>query len=115
VHCNKPRCKTERTIDIIQAIIIRSGKKTVRQGEVNFTSFVSWMHLILIFTPVWFYTAWYGHVQRMAEGRLPRIALKWMPKQRRTQESPTKNWMEVIRKTMNERNLNEGQCEDKKQ
>jgi hypothetical protein len=23
---------------------------------------------------------WYGHVQRMAEGRLPRTALKWMPK-----------------------------------
>ena len=23
---------------------------------------------------------WYGHVQRMAEGRLPQIALKWMPK-----------------------------------
>jgi hypothetical protein len=26
---------------------------------------------------------WYGHVQRMAEGRLPKIALKWMPKQKR--------------------------------
>ena len=26
---------------------------------------------------------WYGHVQRMVEGRLPKIALKWMPKQRR--------------------------------
>ena len=24
---------------------------------------------------------WYGHVQRMAEARLPKIALKWMPKQ----------------------------------
>jgi len=24
----------------------------------------------------------YGHVQRMAEGRLPRIALKWVPKQK---------------------------------
>ena len=23
---------------------------------------------------------WYSHVQRMAEGRLPKIALKWMPK-----------------------------------
>jgi hypothetical protein len=23
---------------------------------------------------------WYGHVQRMVEGRLPKIALKWMPK-----------------------------------
>jgi hypothetical protein len=26
--------------------------------------------------------AWYGHVQRMAEGRLPKIALEWMPKQK---------------------------------
>jgi hypothetical protein len=26
---------------------------------------------------------WYGHVQRMAEGRLPKIALKWVPKQKR--------------------------------
>ena len=26
---------------------------------------------------------WYGHVQRMTEGRLPKIALKWMPKQKR--------------------------------
>jgi hypothetical protein len=23
---------------------------------------------------------WYYHVQRMAEGRLPKIALNWMPK-----------------------------------
>jgi len=43
---------------------------------------------------------WYGHVQRMAERRLPKIALKWM---------------EGIRKAMNERNLNEGQWEDRKQ
>jgi hypothetical protein len=27
--------------------------------------------------------AWYGHVQRMVEGRLPKIALKWMPKQKK--------------------------------
>jgi len=26
---------------------------------------------------------WYGYVQRMTEGRLPKIALKWMPKQKR--------------------------------
>jgi hypothetical protein len=34
---------------------------------------------------------WYGHVQRMAEGRLPKIALKWMPKQRRARAGPKKN------------------------
>jgi hypothetical protein len=51
---------------------------------------------------------WYGHVQRMAEGRLPKIALKWIPKQKRARGRPKKNWMEGIRKAMNERNLNEG-------
>jgi hypothetical protein len=58
---------------------------------------------------------WYGHVQRMAERRLPKITLKWMPKQKRAQRRPKKNWMEGIRKAMNERNLNEGQWEDRKQ
>jgi len=51
---------------------------------------------------------WYGHVQRMVEGRFPKIALKWMPKQKRARGRPEKNWMEGIRKAMNERNLNEG-------
>jgi len=58
---------------------------------------------------------WYGHVQRMAEARLPKIALKWMPKQKRARGRPKKNWMEGIRKAMNERNQNEGQWEDRKQ
>jgi len=58
---------------------------------------------------------WYGHVQRMVEGRLPKIALKWMPEQKRAGGRPRKNWMESIRKAMNERNLNEGQWEDRKQ
>ena len=58
---------------------------------------------------------WYGHVQRMAEERLPKTALKWMPKQKRARGRPKKNWMEGIRKAMNERNLNEGQWEDRKQ
>ena len=59
--------------------------------------------------------SWYGHVQRMAEERLPKIALKWMPKQKRARGRPKKNWMEGIKKAMNERDLNEGQWEDRKQ
>ena len=51
----------------------------------------------------------------MAEGRLSKIALKWVPKQKRARGGPKKNWMEGIRKAMNERNLNEGQWEDGKQ
>ena len=58
---------------------------------------------------------WYGHVQRMAEGRLPKIALKWMPKQKRARGRPKKTWMESKRKAMNERNLNEDQWKDMKQ
>jgi hypothetical protein len=52
---------------------------------------------------------WYGHVQRMAEGRLPKIALTWLPKQKRARGRPKKNWMEGVKKAMNDRNLNEGQ------
>ena len=54
---------------------------------------------------------WYGHVQRMTEERLPKIALKWMPKRNIARGRPKKNWMEGINKAMNERKLNEGQCE----
>ena len=50
----------------------------------------------------------------MAEGRLPKIALKWMQKQERARGRPKKNWMEGIRKAMDGRNLNEGQWEDRK-
>ena len=46
---------------------------------------------------------WYGHVQRMAEERLPKIALKWMPRQKRARGRPKKNWMERIKKAMDER------------
>jgi hypothetical protein len=58
---------------------------------------------------------WYGHVQRMAEGRLPKITLEWIPKQKRAGGRPKKNWMGGIRKAINERNLNEGQWENRKQ
>jgi hypothetical protein len=58
---------------------------------------------------------WYGRVQRMAEGRLSKTALKWMPKQTRARGIPKKNWMEGIKKAMHERNLNEGLWEDRKQ
>jgi hypothetical protein len=58
---------------------------------------------------------WYGHVQRMVEGRLPKIALKWVLKQKRALGRPKKNWMEGIRKAINERNLSEGQWEDREQ
>jgi hypothetical protein len=57
---------------------------------------------------------WYGHVQRMVEGRLPKRALKWMPKQKRARGRPKKNWMEGLKKAMNERNLSEGPWDERK-
>ena len=45
----------------------------------------------------------------------PKIALKWVLKQKRARRRPKENWMEGIRKAMNERNLNEDQWEDRKQ
>jgi hypothetical protein len=37
------------------------------------------------------------------------------PLQKRARGRPKKNWIEGIKKAMNERNLNEGQWEDRKQ
>jgi hypothetical protein len=50
----------------------------------------------------------------MAEGRLRKRALKWMPKQKTAGGRPKKNWMDGIKKVMNERNLSEGRWEDRK-
>ena len=58
---------------------------------------------------------WYGHGQRMAEEKLPKIALKWMLKQKRARGGPKKKWVEGIRKAMNERNLINASGEDRKQ
>jgi hypothetical protein len=38
-----------------------------------------------------------------------------MPKQKRARGRPKKNWMEGIKKATDERNLNEGQWEERKQ
>jgi hypothetical protein len=45
----------------------------------------------------------------MAEGRLPKRALKWMPKRKRARGRPKKNCMEEIKKAINEKNQSEGQ------
>jgi hypothetical protein len=51
----------------------------------------------------------------MVEERLPRLALRWTPEQKRARGRPKKNWMEGVRKAMNERNLQGGQWEDRRQ
>lgn len=52
---------------------------------------------------------WYGHVQRMEERRLPKIAMNWVPPNRRKRGRPKKTWIEGIRKAMSTRDLREEQ------
>lgn len=57
---------------------------------------------------------WYGHVQRMDERRLPKQAMQWTPRERRTRGRPRKNWQEGIRKAMSDRNLQDGQWNNRR-
>jgi len=50
---------------------------------------------------------WYGHVQRMEEGRLPKEVMKWSPLGRRKQGRPKVTWAEGIRGPMGEKGLME--------
>ena len=40
---------------------------------------------------------WYGHVQRMEEGRLPKKVMKWSPPEIRKRGRPKLTWTEEIR------------------
>ena len=50
---------------------------------------------------------WYGHVQRMEDGRLPKEVMKWRPPARRKRGRPTLTWAEGIRGLMGENGLME--------
>jgi len=43
---------------------------------------------------------WYGHVQRMEEGRLPKEVMKWSPPGRRKLDRPKLTWAKGIRGVM---------------
>jgi len=40
---------------------------------------------------------YYGHIQRMEEGILPKKVMKWSPKERRKRGRPKATWAEGIR------------------
>jgi len=46
---------------------------------------------------------WYGHVQRMEEGRLPIEVMKWCPAGRTKRGRPKLTWAEGIRELMGEK------------
>jgi len=56
---------------------------------------------------------WYGHVQRMEEGRLPKKVMKWSPPGRRKRGRPKLNWAEGIRGLMGEKGLMEEDWNDR--
>ena len=56
---------------------------------------------------------WYGHVQRMEEGRLPREVKKWCPPGRRKQGRPKFTWAEGIWGLMGEKGLTEEDWNDR--
>jgi hypothetical protein len=56
---------------------------------------------------------WYGHVQRMEEGRLPKQVMKWNPPGRRKRSRPKLTWVEGIRGLMGEKGLVEEDWNDR--
>ena len=56
---------------------------------------------------------WYGHVQRMEEGRLPKKVMKWSPPRRRKRGRPKATWAERIRGLMGEKGLIEEDWKDR--
>ena len=49
---------------------------------------------------------WYGHVQRMEEGRLLKEVMEWRPPGRRKRGRPKATWAEGIRGLMGEKGVN---------
>ncbi|XP_030753967.1 uncharacterized protein LOC115880813 [Sitophilus oryzae] len=58
---------------------------------------------------------WHGHVERMADERLPKQILKWTPAERRKKGRPKATRIERINRAMSERNLLPGDWEDRRQ
>jgi len=56
---------------------------------------------------------WYGHVQRMEEGRLPKEVMKWRPPGRRKRGRLKLTWAEGIRGLMGEKGLTEKDWNDR--
>ena len=56
---------------------------------------------------------WYGHVQRMAEIRIPKQIINWKPAGRRKPGRPRRSWQEGIDTFMEERSLGDGAWRDR--
>ena len=54
---------------------------------------------------------WYGHVQRMEEGRLPKKVMKWSRPGRRKRGRPKATWAEGIRGLLGGKGINRRRLE----
>jgi hypothetical protein len=48
---------------------------------------------------------WYGHVERMEDGKLPKEVMEWRPAGRRKRGRPKLTWVEEIRGLMGEKGI----------
>jgi IS5 family transposase len=58
---------------------------------------------------------WYGHVKRMAEERLPKLIMEWIPRERRKRGRPRKTWMEGVQAAMTTGNLEPDQWRNRQE
>ena len=56
---------------------------------------------------------WYGHVQSMEEGRLPKEVMKWSPPGRTKRGRPKLTWAGGIRELMGKKGLMEDDWNDR--
>ena len=56
---------------------------------------------------------WFGHINRMEEGRLPRQVMNWVPPWRKKRGRPRRSWRMGIEEAMTVRGLEIGDCADR--
>jgi hypothetical protein len=58
---------------------------------------------------------WYDHVKRMAEERVTKFIMNWIPGERRKRGRPRKTWMEGVQAAMTSRNLEPDQWRNREE
>ena len=58
---------------------------------------------------------WYGHIKRMADERIPKLIMDWIPRERRKRGRPRKTGMEGVQAAMTTRNLEPDQWRNREE
>jgi hypothetical protein len=56
---------------------------------------------------------WLGHVKRMEDCKIARQVAEWNPRGKRRRDRPVNTWKDVIRDSMQRRNLKDKECFDR--